>query len=109
MHQGNDCIYFFNNDQCGWAGDNDYHLLTILGHFQSSATVYPTHTGQAYGYLPGTVFYIFSQEIYLLNFLRQAAQSPLFSPHKVTYFITLYFWFIKYSHIKKNGVLKYKC
>jgi len=36
---------------------------TILGRFQPSATVHPTHIGRAYGYLPRTVFYIFSQEI----------------------------------------------
>ena len=81
--------------------DNDEHLPTISGHFQPSATVHPIYRGWAYGYPLGTVFYILSQEICLLNSFRQAVQSPLFSPQKAMYFITLYFWFTKYSHLKK--------
>jgi len=59
MHQGNDCIDFFNNQQCRSAGDNDGHFLAVLGHFKPSATVHPTHIGRAYGYPPGTVFYTY--------------------------------------------------
>jgi len=40
--------------------------------------------------------YLFIQQIYLLNFLKHAAQPPLFSPpHNAMYFLLLYFWFTK--------------
>ena len=101
--------WFFNKQQCRWASDNDGHLPAILGYFKPSDIAHPTHMGQAYGYSLGTTFYIFSQEIYLLTFFRLAAQFLLFSLQRTMYFIMLYFWFIKYSYLKKNGALKYKC
>jgi hypothetical protein len=50
-------------------------------------------------YSSATTFCIFSHQIYLLNFRRHVAQSPLFFlPHNAMYFMCYHFQFIKYSH-----------
>lgn len=82
--------------------DGQVIMMVILWQFlaTSARASYTYRTGIL---LPSgdRILYVFSQEIYLMNFFRQAAQSPLFSPQKAMHFIMLYFWFIKYSHFKK--------
>jgi hypothetical protein len=53
--------------------------------------------------------HIYSQQIYLLNFLRHAAQSPSFSPQNALYFIMLSFLVHKIFTFYIKGVQKFKC
>jgi hypothetical protein len=52
------------------------------------------YIGWAYCYPTVTTFYIFSQEIYLLNFMRHAAQFDFFK-HNAVCFVMLTCWFLQ--------------
>jgi len=51
---------------------------------------------------PAMAFYIFSQEIHLMNFLRHAAQTVFISTKCCVFHNVIFFWFIKYSLLHKE-------
>lgn len=62
----------------------DYSLLEINEPLATVHSIY-IYIGWAYHNPPDTTFYIFSQ-IYLLNFMRHAAQSQFFPAQNAMYF-----------------------
>jgi len=51
------------------------YVLDITDIFDNRFQSAVLHIGNMYHYYPKTVFQVFSQQIFLLNFLRHAAQS----------------------------------
>jgi hypothetical protein len=58
------------------------------------------YIGQAHRYPPNTPFYIFFQQIYVLNFLNMLHTPFFFSSKCRLFHNATFFWFLYYSHFK---------
>ena len=68
------------------------------------------YIGQTYRYSPECAFYIFSQQVYYLNFfLDFLSPSSFIPPHNVVYFLMLPFLVHKIFTLYINDVLNCKC
>jgi hypothetical protein len=65
--------------------------------------------GCKYHYQSKTVGHIFIQQIYLLNFLKRATQSPFIFPQNAVYFIRLSFVVHEIFVCYIKDALKFKC
>ena len=74
------------------------HAGAFTGHYPSG-TVRPIYIGRAHRYPPNTPFYIFIQQIYVLNILNMLHILRFFSSSKCRLFHNAtFFWFLYYSH-----------
>jgi hypothetical protein len=64
---------------------------------------------RAHPYPPNTPFYIFFQQIYVLNFLNMLHAVRFFSLQNAVYFIMLHFLVPVLFALYIQGVLKFQC
>ena len=88
-----------------WANEGTVRNITLLVNLAAPCMLY---IGQFYLYSPEDSFYIFGQQIYLMIFLRLAAQSPFIPPQNPVFFIMLPFLVHKIFTFYTNDVLKFK-